>query len=96
MICALLIAISRTEDYRHDVYDVTVGSLIGLIISLWSYRRFFPPLKSPKSHEPYGSRLPEEEDDDGGGYDGKGRFEMLSEGERLPMHRGDLEMGGER
>src|ERR1700712_1810321 len=27
---AALIAISRCEDYRHDVYDVAVGSILGL------------------------------------------------------------------
>lgn len=34
---ALLITISRTEDYRHDVYDVSVGSLIGMTVTYYCY-----------------------------------------------------------
>lgn len=34
---ALLITISRTEDYRHDVYDVSTGSLIGMAITYYCY-----------------------------------------------------------
>ncbi|KKA30399.1 hypothetical protein TD95_003973, partial [Thielaviopsis punctulata] len=50
---ALLIAISRCEDYRHDVYDVTVGSLIGATVAYWSYRRHFPELSFIDCDEPY-------------------------------------------
>lgn len=38
MLGAALIAISRCEDYRHDVYDVTTGSLLGFFIALFTYR----------------------------------------------------------
>lgn len=34
---ALLITISRTEDYRHDVYDVSSGSLIGMTVTYYCY-----------------------------------------------------------
>lgn len=34
---ALLITISRTEDYRHDVYDVSTGSLIGMAVTYYCY-----------------------------------------------------------
>lgn len=44
LIGAALIAISRTEDYRHDVFDVTTGSLLGCVIALASYRRYYPSL----------------------------------------------------
>ncbi|KAF2012629.1 PAP2-domain-containing protein [Aaosphaeria arxii CBS 175.79] len=50
---AVLIAISRCEDYRHDVYDVTTGSLIGLSIAYFTYRRYYPPLRSAKCATPY-------------------------------------------
>ncbi|PHH49106.1 Diacylglycerol pyrophosphate phosphatase 1 [Ceratocystis fimbriata CBS 114723] len=50
---ALLIAISRCEDYRHDVYDVTVGSILGSLVAYWSYRRHFPQLSRIDSDEPY-------------------------------------------
>ena len=36
---ALLIALSRTEDYRHDIYDVSVGSVLGILITYYSYVR---------------------------------------------------------
>lgn len=37
LVGALLITISRTEDYRHDVYDVTTGTLIGVFAAYFSY-----------------------------------------------------------
>ncbi|KAI4158656.1 MAG: hypothetical protein LQ342_007235 [Letrouitia transgressa] len=36
LIGAALIAISRCEDYRHDVYDVTIGSILGMAIAYFS------------------------------------------------------------
>lgn len=42
--------------YRHDVYDVTCGSILGMAIAYFSYRRYYPRLHSPKCHEPYPSR----------------------------------------
>jgi diacylglycerol diphosphate phosphatase/phosphatidate phosphatase len=38
---AALIAISRCEDYRHDVYDVS------------TYRRYYPPLRNSQCATPY-------------------------------------------
>ena len=56
LLCAALIAISRVEDYRHDVYDVTVGSMVGMAMAYFSYRRYYPSLTSPHCHEPYPNR----------------------------------------
>lgn len=56
LVGAALIAISRLEDYRHDVYDVTVGSLLGILIANFSYRRYFPGLRTSRCHQPYPSR----------------------------------------
>lgn len=53
LIGAALIAISRCEDYRHDVYDVCVGSALGMTVAYWSYRRHFPQLASPTCDEPH-------------------------------------------
>jgi len=53
---AALIAISRCEDYRHDVYDVTCGSILGMGITYFSYRRYYPKLHAPKCDEPFPSR----------------------------------------
>ncbi|CAL8578931.1 hypothetical protein XPA_004696 [Xanthoria parietina] len=56
LIGAALIAISRCEDYRHDVYDVTVGSILGMSIAYFSYRRYYPSLKSRRCDTPFPSR----------------------------------------
>ncbi|KEY67265.1 hypothetical protein S7711_09060 [Stachybotrys chartarum IBT 7711] len=52
---AAMIAISRCQDYRHDVYDVCAGSALGITVAYWSYRRHWPNLSSPTCHEPYPS-----------------------------------------
>ncbi|KAJ4339549.1 hypothetical protein N0V87_003247 [Didymella glomerata] len=50
---AALIAISRCEDYRHDVYDVTVGSVLGMSVAHYTYRRYYPSLRSRECASPY-------------------------------------------
>ena len=55
-----MIAISRCEDYRHDVYDVTIGSLLGMSIAYFSYRRYYPRLRSSNCDEPFSSRAENE------------------------------------
>lgn len=57
------IALSRTEDYRHHFVDVIIGSLIGLGMAFWAYRRLFPHIAHPKAYEPY-IIISEEEDND--------------------------------
>lgn len=51
-----MIAISRCEDYRHDVYDVTTGSLLGILMALFSYRKYYPGLTTINCDRPYPSR----------------------------------------
>lgn len=53
---AAMIAMSRLADYRHDVYDVSVGSVLGISIAYFSYRRYYPSLKTARCHEPFPSR----------------------------------------
>lgn len=53
---ALLVALSRMADYRHDVYDVTCGSLLGILVAWFSYRRYFRRLRDPRCDVPYPSR----------------------------------------
>lgn len=48
-----MIAISRLADYRHDVYDVISGSILGLLAAYFSYRRYYPPMRSPGCDTPY-------------------------------------------
>ncbi|CCH47075.1 Lipid phosphate phosphatase 1 [Wickerhamomyces ciferrii] len=50
---AILIALSRTEDYRHHFIDVILGSIIGITIAYWSYRRNFPELTSLTPFKPH-------------------------------------------
>ncbi|KAI9890969.1 MAG: hypothetical protein M1814_003470 [Vezdaea aestivalis] len=61
LIGALYIATSRLEDYRHDFYDVTIGSVLGYSIALLSYRRYYPRLRSPTCDIPHQSRAAAEE-----------------------------------
>ena len=51
LIGAMLVAMSRMADYRHDKYDVSLGSLIGLGIAYFAYKRYYKPLTSAKCHE---------------------------------------------
>ncbi|KAJ5651442.1 uncharacterized protein N7484_005165 [Penicillium longicatenatum] len=46
LFCALLVALSRLADYRHDVWDVTCGGLLGMGVAWFSYRRYYPSLWS--------------------------------------------------
>lgn len=49
---ASVIALSRTEDYRHHFIDIALGSLLGLVISHWTYRRHFPAITSELPFKP--------------------------------------------
>ncbi|KAI1263169.1 PAP2 superfamily protein [Xylariaceae sp. FL1019] len=66
LIGAAMIAISRCEDYRHDVYDVCTGSLLGITVGFWSYRRYWCRLSGRDCNEPY--PLPGTELEDGEGW----------------------------
>ncbi|RKF55196.1 Diacylglycerol pyrophosphate phosphatase 1 [Erysiphe neolycopersici] len=57
LLSAAMIAISRCEDYRHDVYDVTCGTIIGICMAYFSYRRYFPNLRNSRCDEPYKPRI---------------------------------------
>ena len=56
LVGAAMIAISRLEDYRHDVYDVTTGAVLGMLLAYFSYRRYYPTLNSPRCDIPFPSR----------------------------------------
>ncbi|KAJ5407677.1 hypothetical protein N7509_001560 [Penicillium cosmopolitanum] len=82
LLCALLIAISRLDDYRHDVWDVTIGSLLGLLIAWFSYRRYYPALQSARCDVPY-------DKGDNAGVDGFGRLDDEEQGLSQSMLQGD-------
>ncbi|OJJ43948.1 hypothetical protein ASPZODRAFT_135348 [Penicilliopsis zonata CBS 506.65] len=50
---AAMVACSRLADYRHDVYDVTCGSVLGFLVAYFSYRRYYPHLRSVRCDVPY-------------------------------------------
>jgi len=79
LLAAAMIAISRCEDYRHDVYDVTCGSLLGLVVANWSYRRFYPRLRHRHCDIPFPTRS----------SDGSHGFSKVKEDEEI----GALELG---
>lgn len=56
LVGAFLVAASRVEDYRHDKYDVTAGSLLGMLIAFLIYRRYYPSLWSSSCDTPYANR----------------------------------------
>lgn len=80
LLCALLIAISRLDDYRHDVWDVTIGSLLGMLIAWFSYRRYYPALQSTRCDIPY---------DKGDQTDGFGRLDDEEQGLSQSMLQSD-------
>lgn len=51
--CALMVALSRTTDYRHHYEDVAVGSLLGLAIAYAVYRQYYPALTHAKCDRSY-------------------------------------------
>lgn len=50
---ALMIALSRLEDYRHGVYDITCGSILGILTAYFCYRRYYPSIWSAHCDVPY-------------------------------------------
>lgn len=82
-----MIAVSRCEDYRHDVYDVTVGSLLGLLVARFIYRKYYPPLRSPTCDEAHSEQSDAARRN---GY-GKLRDEEANDGPLTPAERGRAE-----
>ncbi|GAB7363372.1 hypothetical protein MBLNU230_g3652t1 [Neophaeotheca triangularis] len=53
LVGAALIAISRLEDYRHDVFDVIAGSSLGFTVAIANWSRWWPSLFALGSEEPW-------------------------------------------
>ncbi|KAG8722401.1 hypothetical protein FRC08_002882 [Ceratobasidium sp. 394] len=95
---ALLVAISRTMDYRHHWHDVLIGSLVGLALSYFSYRQYYPSLASPFSHRPYSPRIPRYQQDQAGipsSDDKTVQNEPTSQGGESIELSGTVKRGGE-
>ncbi|KAL7411515.1 phosphatidic acid phosphatase type 2/haloperoxidase [Mrakia frigida] len=60
---AVLVAVSRSMDYRHHATDIIAGSILGFFIGWYCYRQYYPPLSHPLCHRPYSPRVPREDED---------------------------------
>lgn len=56
LVIAAVVAISRTCDYHHHWEDVTIGSILGMLVTYVSYRQYFPSIFASNSHRPYSNR----------------------------------------
>ncbi|KAG1469026.1 hypothetical protein G6F56_003501 [Rhizopus delemar] len=54
---AALVAISRTEDYRHHWHDVFIGSILGAVCGYFAYRQYYPSLAHDTCHYPFMARF---------------------------------------
>lgn len=57
IIGALLVAISRTEDYRHHWHDVTIGAMLGTLCAYFAYRQYYPGLSQESCRDPFLNRV---------------------------------------
>ncbi|KAG0011759.1 hypothetical protein BGZ80_000444 [Entomortierella chlamydospora] len=56
VVAALMVAISRVQDYRHAAIDVTWGSIIGIIFAILAYHQYYPSITAARSHVPHPPR----------------------------------------
>ncbi|KAK3826727.1 MAG: phosphatidic acid phosphatase type 2/haloperoxidase [Linnemannia gamsii] len=56
ILAAILIAVSRVQDYRHSATDVTWGAIIGIIFAVFSYLQYYPSPTATNSHIPHPCR----------------------------------------
>lgn len=52
-----MVAISRTEDYRHHWQDVTIGSILGTCCAYFAYRQYYPGLSNDSCRDPFLERV---------------------------------------
>ncbi|ORX69657.1 acid phosphatase/Vanadium-dependent haloperoxidase, partial [Linderina pennispora] len=61
-LAAMLVAVSRTKDYRHHWQDVLAGSILGVVMAWISYRHYYPSIMSTRMDPsmPYPPRIPDD------------------------------------
>lgn len=55
-IAAILVAITRVQNYRHSGIDVTWGAIIGIIFAVFAYLQYYPVLTAAECHVPFPPR----------------------------------------
>ncbi|KAG9015579.1 hypothetical protein FRB94_000184 [Tulasnella sp. JGI-2019a] len=98
LVGAILVAISRTMDYRHHFGDVVAGALVGMLTAWFCYRQYYPPLDSALSHHPYSPRIrPDEEPTNGSaaGLGQSGSGEALNLDGTVPRQNADRSQTGQ-
>ncbi|KAF9923702.1 hypothetical protein FBU30_006233 [Linnemannia zychae] len=56
VLTAVLVTISRLEDYRHDKIDVLWGMSIGTFFAFFAYHQYYPSITKVHSHIPHPPR----------------------------------------
>lgn len=69
-----------------------MGSIVGLVLSYFAYRQYYPSLASPYSHRPYSPRV-KDHDSEVPRPTRRDTFRDVEEG-RVEGHDGVLEMDG--
>ena len=42
LMCAILVGVSRSMDYRHHATDIIAGGIIGILGAWFAYRQYYP------------------------------------------------------
>ncbi|KAF9557664.1 phosphatidic acid phosphatase type [Mortierella alpina] len=53
---AILVAITRVQNYRHSGIDVTWGAIIGIIFAIFAYLQYYPVLNAADCQVPFPPR----------------------------------------
>ncbi|KAF9945552.1 hypothetical protein BGZ72_001245 [Mortierella alpina] len=56
ILAAILVAITRVQNYRHSGIDVTWGAIIGILFAVFSYLQYYPVLTSAECQVPFPPR----------------------------------------
>ncbi|PVU98372.1 hypothetical protein BB559_001626 [Furculomyces boomerangus] len=63
IIFSVMVAVTRTTDYRHHWEDVIFGGFLGLFVAYFVYYMYFPGLSHPECDAPHNYRIEERDED---------------------------------